>query len=97
MIAKRLGPFVNQNIWRDNEVINNDLVPLGPALALIIHDTLAACEEFSQVLLTNFKFLNPIVPGMALYMRGYFNNTLQAALSDADSRIQEGRVLLPQD
>jgi hypothetical protein len=94
VIAKRLGPFLNPNIWRDDEVLPNGLVPLLPALALLIHGTLAACEEFAAVLRSRFTLLKPIVPGMALYMRGYFNGSLLDALRDADERLSEGRTLL---
>jgi hypothetical protein len=37
LITKRLGAFLNLNIWRDDEIFPNDLVPLSPALALVIH------------------------------------------------------------
>jgi hypothetical protein len=92
-IQKRLGPFINPNIWHDAEVTNG-LVPLLPALALIIHGTLAAYEEFAYIFQSHFKMLNPIVPGMSLYLRGYFNGALLDALQDADQRVKEGRGLL---
>jgi hypothetical protein len=94
-IEKRLGPFINPNIWRDDEVVNG-LVPLLPALALIVHGTLAASEEFAYIFQSHFKMLNPIVPGMSLYLRGYFNGALLDALKDADQRVKEGRGLLTQ-
>ena len=94
VIAKRLGPFLNPNIWRGDEVLSNELVPLLPALALLIHGTLAACEEFAEVLQSRLRLLKPVVPGMALYMRGYFNQNLLDALQDADQRVNEGRTLM---
>lgn len=73
----------------------NDLVPLLPALALIIHGTFAACEDFACVFLRHFRLLKPIVPGMSLFMRGYFNDALHDALRDGNERVREGRGLLP--
>lgn len=64
-----------------------------PALALIIHGTFAACEDFACVFLRHFRLLKPIVPGMNLFMRGYFND----ALRDGNERVREGRGLLPLD
>lgn len=94
LIRKQFGPFRNLNIWRDNEVLENDLVPLLPALAMVIHGTLTACEDFAYTLVSCFGFPDPIVLGMNLYMRGYFNEVLLAALADADTRLAEGRRLL---
>jgi hypothetical protein len=94
VIAKRLGPFTNLDIWRDDEVLPNALVPLKPALAQIVHGTLAACEEFANVLSTNIQFPNPIVPGMKLFMRGYFNRALGEAIRDAEDRIGQGRFIV---
>ena len=94
VIRKRLGPFLNLDIWRENEVQENDLVPLLPALAMVVHGTLAACEDFARTLVSCIQFPDPIVPGMDLYMRGYFNGALLAALADADGRLAEGRRLV---
>jgi hypothetical protein len=95
VIQRRLGPFLNPDIWRDGEAIENDLVPLMPALALVIHGTLAACEEFAYTFASRFKLLEPMVPGMHLFLRGYFNEPFREALRDADERVREGRGLLP--
>jgi hypothetical protein len=95
VIHRRLGPFLNPNIWRDGEAIQNDLVPLLPALALVVHGTLAACEEFAVVFASRFTLLDPIVPGMHLFLRGYFNEFFMDLIKDADQRVQEGRGLLP--
>jgi hypothetical protein len=94
VINKRLGPFLNPNIWRDDEELPNELVPLLPALALLIHGTMEACEAFALVLQSQFTLPKPVVPGMALYMRGYFNHGLVGAMRDANQRLKEGRTLL---
>jgi hypothetical protein len=93
-ITKSLGSFRNIDIWRESEVIANGLAPLAPVLNLIVHGTLAACEDFAHTLAQHFKWHEPTVPGMKLYMRGYYNETLKSALADADSRLAEGRSLL---
>jgi hypothetical protein len=95
VIQRRLGPFLNPNIWRDGEAIENDLVPLLPALARVVQGTLAACEEFAFLFATRFTLLDPIVPGMHLFLRGYFNEFFMNLMKDADQRVLEGRGLLP--
>jgi hypothetical protein len=95
VIQRRLGPFLNPNIWRDGEAIENDLVPLLPALALVVQGTLAACEDFALVFATRFTLLDPTVPGMHLFLRGYFNDFFMELIKDADQRVLEGRGLLP--
>lgn len=95
VIQRRLGPFLNPDIWRDGEAIENDLVPLIPALALVVYGTLGACEEFAYLFATHFTLLEPMVPGMHLYLRGYFNEPFVEALADANDRAQQGRGLFP--
>lgn len=93
-IRKRLGPFLEPDIWRDDEVQRNGLVPLTPALAMVVHGTLAACDDFAHTLLTCLRLPAPTVPAMNLYMRGYFNAALTDALADAAQRSAEGRSLV---
>ena len=87
MIAKSLRPFNDLNVWRDDERFPNDLVPLKPALGVIVHETLLACEEFSWTLSNIVQFPPPIVPGMRLFMRGYFNQSFTAILRDAAEQL----------
>ncbi|UGA49064.1 hypothetical protein HU230_0043445 (plasmid) [Bradyrhizobium quebecense] len=94
LITKNLGSFRNIDIWREAEVIANGLAPLAPVLNLIVHGTLAACEDFAHTLAKHFRWYEPTVPGMKLFMRGYHNETLKQALADADSRLAEGRSLV---
>ena len=93
LIQRRLGPF-ELAIWRPDEIEQNDLAPLKPALALLIHGTLAACEDFAETLAGCIRFPPQIVPGLTLYMRGYFNEVLVAAIEDANARSVEGLVLI---
>jgi hypothetical protein len=93
LIRRRLGPF-NLDVWRSEEMAENELGPLLPVLGLLIHGTLAACEDFADTLGTYIRFPPPVVPGLTLWMRGYFNEVLIAALRDAGARVAEGRVLV---
>ena len=85
-ISRSLKPFHDLNIWRDDERLPNELVPLMPVLGVIVHKTLVACEEFSQMLSVIVKFPPPTVPGMKLFMRGYFNESFTRILRDAAER-----------
>jgi hypothetical protein len=93
LIRRSFGPFQNLDIWRTEEMKPNELAPLEPLLGLIVHATLAACEDFAATLLQHVRFDDPMVPGMRLYLRGYFNESLIHTLADADTRLAEGRSL----
>jgi hypothetical protein len=95
LIEKRLGDFMDLDIWRPEEERPNGLVPLTPALGLLVHGTLAACNDFAQTLFGIIQFPDPTVPHMNLYMRGYFNDVLVEVLEDAAVRLEDGRSLLP--
>ena len=87
LIQRSLKPFSDMEIWRDEERHSNDLVPLFPALGVVIHNTLSACEDFSSTIEQVIQFPPPVVPGMKLFMRGYFNGLFSATLRDATSRL----------
>jgi len=93
-INKRFGPFTDLDIWRPEEVITNDLVPLIPAVGMVVQATLAACEDFAATILQAIQLEPPIVPGMGLFIRGYFNKELVAVIDDANARVAEGRCLI---
>lgn len=86
LVAGNLRPFSDWNIWHDDEREPNGLVPLLPALGLVVHHTLEACEEFFHTLEGIIAFPTPLVPGMAFFMRGYFNDNFVAILRDAAQR-----------
>jgi hypothetical protein len=87
LIRHSLKPFSNMAIWRDEEIQPNELVPLFPALGIVVHNTLSACDDFSSTIEQVIQFPPPIVPGMRFFMRGYFNETFSSALRDAASRL----------
>lgn len=91
LIQRRLTPFSDVHMWREDEILPNELVPLLPALGMVIHGGLRACNEFSVTLQQIIQFPPPVVPAMGFFMRGYFNKTLLDVLRDADLRYTEGR------
>ncbi|MET4370795.1 hypothetical protein ABIA99_003489 [Bradyrhizobium sp. LB12.1] len=95
IIQKRLGPFGELDIWREGELEKNDLAPLRPVLGMIAYSTLAACEDFANVLASIIQLLPPTVPKMNLYVRGHFDEMFAKVIQDADSRFAEGRTLFP--
>jgi hypothetical protein len=92
-IQRRLGPF-QLDIWRSDEIGENDIAPLLPVLGLLIHGTLVACNDFAHTLASCIRFPPPMVPNLVLLMRGYFNAGLLTVLEDAEARVGEGLVLI---
>jgi hypothetical protein len=86
LISGHLKPFKTMNIWRHDERRPNDLVPLLPAICSVIYRTLAVCEQFSIVMRQTFQLPPPLAPGMALFMRGPFNEFFLNAMTDAMHR-----------
>jgi len=94
LIQKSLRPFSTMDVWRDDERKENGLVPLLPALGMVIHKTLSACEDFSTTIERLIQFPPPIVPSMRFFMRGYFNDAFSDILRDSNNRVlgpTEGR------
>lgn len=87
LIQRSLKPFATMSIWKDEEKQPNELFPLLPALGIVIHNTLSACEDFSLTIEKIIQFPPPIVPQMRLFMRGYFNDFFSATLRDANDRL----------
>ena len=86
LISGHLRPFESMKIWRDHERQPNNLVPLRPAINALVYRTLAVCERFSQVMQQHFQLPPSLVPGMHLFMRGYFNESFLEAMTDAMHR-----------
>lgn len=87
LIQHSLKPFSDMAIWSEAEKQPNDLVPLFPALCVVVHKTLSACEDFSSTIEQLIQFPPQIAPNMRFFMRGYFNEMFSAALHDANSRL----------
>ncbi|MBI4809179.1 MAG: hypothetical protein HY799_09575 [Nitrosomonadales bacterium] len=91
LIQHTLKPFSDMEIWSEEEKQPNDLIPLYPALCVVIHKTLSACEDFSSTIEQVIQFPPPIAPNMRFFMRGYFNEMFSAALHDAHKRLTQRR------
>ncbi len=86
LIASRFTPFPDMVLWDDDERMENDLVPLIPAIETLIYRTLAVCDDFCLALSQHIKFPPPVVPGMHLFMRSYFTGRLISALDSGNRR-----------
>lgn len=87
-IQERLMAFKDVDVWLDEERGVNNIVPLMPGLAMIINNTLAACEDLSQTMKVCIKFPDELVPNMHLYMRSHFNEVFMDMFLDFNKRIQ---------
>ena len=88
LIRRDTRPFSSMQIWNDSERSPTGLVPLSPAIGMLIYQTLVACEDFSSTIASMIQFPPPIAPGMSLYARSYFNAAMSAALRDARERLE---------
>ncbi|MEX8518385.1 MAG: hypothetical protein AB3X44_07710 [Leptothrix sp. (in: b-proteobacteria)] len=86
LVQESTRPFSAFGVWRDDERSENSLVPLMPALGVVVQRTLAACNDFTTTVEQTIAFPSPIVPNMKLFMRGYFNELFQQVLNDANER-----------
>jgi len=86
LVQESTRPFAALGVWRNDEKLENKLVPLMPALGVVVQRTLAACNDFSTTVEQTIAFPPPIVPDMRLFMRGYFNELFQQVLNDANDR-----------
>ena len=88
-IRERLMAFKTFDVWLDEEKGVNGIVPLMPALAMIINNTLAACEDLILTMRSCIQFPDELVPSMRLYMRSYFNDVFMEVLTDFNKRLQK--------
>lgn len=95
LIGSGLTGFPDLVPWRDDERRQNDLVPLMPAIEMLIFRTLANCEHFSRTLEGIIEFPPPVVPGMNQFLRGHSIRTLSDALVAAQGRLQVGEEKEP--
>lgn len=88
LIRRNKRPFDKMKVWKEEEIQENDVAPLMPAIGSIVLHTMLALESFTNMLEVNWDFPEPIVPGMNLYMRGYFDKELSELLKDALERLE---------
>lgn len=89
LVNLNFKPFGDMQVWRETDKVTNDLVPLMPALGMVAFKTLLVCEEFAAMMESSFEFPEPLVPGMRMYSRGYFDEHFTAVLGDARQRYIE--------
>jgi hypothetical protein len=77
-------PFSRYEIWTEEHKQKNGLCSLRPAIGYTIHETLSACETFSTTIDSIIQFPPPLVPGLKLFMRGYFNQNLIETIKSVD-------------
>jgi hypothetical protein len=80
-------PFKMLPIWKSEDRAPNGLVALRPALAYVICQTLGTCDQFSRTIEASFSLPPPIVPGMNLFLRGYFDESLMRWVREIQRRI----------
>jgi hypothetical protein len=84
------SPFVGMGIWYAQERVSEDFVPLMPALAMVAYRTILICDDFAEMLTKTLEPNKPLVPGMSLFMRGFFNEHFATVLDDAQKRYLVG-------
>ncbi|WP_210014340.1 hypothetical protein [Pseudomonas palmensis] len=80
------SPFVGMGVWYDKERVSGDFVPLMPALAMVAYRTILICDDFAEMVTRTLEPGKPLVPGMTLFMRGFFNEHFTTVLDDAQKR-----------
>lgn len=75
-VSSETKPFSEYDVWTKEHQLPNDLCSLRPAIGYLIHQTLLACEDFSQTISTVIQFPEETVPGKHLFMRGFFGKHL---------------------
>lgn len=89
LVSSDFKPFIGMNIWVEADKQVNDLVPLMPALGMVAYKTIMMCNDFSFMIEKTIKYPSSLVPGMNLYMRGFFDEHFLKVLMDAESRVHE--------
>ncbi len=77
-ISANVEPFASFGVWNEEHMLPNRLASLRPVIAYIITKTLAACEDFAQMIQKVIQFPYEIAPGFKLFIRGYHNHQLIA-------------------
>lgn len=82
-------PFAKFMNWRPDDVTGNDLVPLFPAVAMMVFRTVAAVEDIIVTLTQLIDFGPPICPGHSVFIRARSSEALSGPLMDAKGRLAE--------
>jgi hypothetical protein len=72
-IDSTLQPFASFPVWKEEDLLPNNLASLRPALAHVVLETIRCCEDFADTIQQTIQFPSDIVPGFKLFLRGYHN------------------------
>jgi hypothetical protein len=75
-IKKDLEPFSSFDIWKDEDLLPNNLASLRPLVAYVITETLRTCEEFAAIMEQTIELPPDIAPGYLLFLRGHHIGSL---------------------
>ena len=75
-VRKDVYPFSSFDIWKEQDLLPNNLAPLRPAIAHVIHETLASCERFTDILKRTIQLPPDIAPGFSIFVRGFYTEHL---------------------
>lgn len=82
-------PFSTFDCWKDKDIKTNGLASLDNAVAYLIFNTLAICNEFSLTMQSNMGFPSDMIPGFNIYVRGPHNGALLRMQEVFESRLPE--------
>jgi hypothetical protein len=69
-VSRQNDPFNGLFDWPVECELPNSLVPLRPALATMVKNTIYACNDFCATLLASISMPDELAPGLKLYSRG---------------------------
>ena len=69
-VSRKNDPFRGLYDWPSDCELPNSLVPVRPALATMVTNTLLACDDFAATLLSSVNLPPQLAPKLTLYSRG---------------------------
>lgn len=69
-------PFDSFEIWDEDDLMENDIAPLWPFIAHLIHHSITAMHRFQEALFTEISFPPKIAPEYNVYMIGEYIHNL---------------------
>jgi hypothetical protein len=69
-------PFSSFSIWKEEDVLPNNLASLRTIVAHVIYETIGTCERFADVIKKTIMLPRDVAPGYRLFMRGYHTDQL---------------------
>lgn len=78
-VHKDTKPFCEFGVWREDDLLPNNLASLRPALGFLVLKTIEICERFAVMLEHTIKWPPDLAPGYRLFIRGFHNAALLRA------------------